>query len=74
MRQTLDPRTFGRVMKVMVVEEIDYFDSFCTRMWLDYCDENNDPISAPDRMDKDEYVEKYHDWLKEKFNKKYENI
>jgi len=74
MRQTLDPRTFGRVMKVMVVEDIDYFDSFCTRMWLDYCDENNDPISAPDRMDKDEYVEKYHDWLKEKFNKKYENI
>ena len=58
----------------MVVEEIDYFDSFCTRMWLDYCDENNDPISAPTRMDKEEYVEKYHDWLKEKFNKKYESI
>ena len=35
----------------------DYFNSFCTRMWLDYCDENNDPISAPGRMDRDEYVD-----------------
>ena len=36
-------------------------------MWLDYCDENNDPISAPDRLDYDEYVEKWHEWLLEKW-------
>ena len=40
-------------------------------MWLDYCDENNDPISAPDRLDKDDYVEKWNDWLKEKYKEKY---
>ena len=39
-------------------------------MWLDYCDENNDPISAVTRMDKDEYVEKYNDWLWERFKEK----
>tara|TARA_B100000131_G_scaffold311938_1_gene345408 strand:+ start:694 stop:888 length:195 start_codon:yes stop_codon:yes gene_type:complete len=44
-----------------------YFDSFCTRMWLDYCDENNDPISAQTRMDRDEYVERWHEWLLEKW-------
>ena len=49
----------------------DYFDSFCTRMWLDYCDENNDPISAPDRLDKEDYVTKWNDWLKEKYKEKY---
>ena len=43
------------------------FNSFCTRMWLDYCDENNDPISAPSRLDRDEYVERWHDWLLEKW-------
>ena len=43
------------------------FRSFCTRMWLDYCDENNDPLSAPNRLDRDDYVAKYNDWLWEKF-------
>ena len=53
------------------VTEIDYFNSFCTRMWLDYCDENNDPLSAPNRLDRDEYVNKWHDWLKERYEEKY---
>ena len=43
------------------------FKSFCSRMWLDYCDENNDPISAQNRLDHDEYVERWHDWLLEKW-------
>ena len=43
------------------------FDSFCTRMWLDYCDENNDPISAPGRLDRDEYVNKWYDYLKGRY-------
>ena len=46
---------------------INDFNSFCTRMWLDYCDENNDPISAPNRLDHDEYVDRWHDWLLEKW-------
>jgi len=36
-------------------------------MWLDYCDENNDPISARGRLDRDEYAERWHDWLLEKW-------
>tara|TARA_B100000579_G_scaffold404311_1_gene389028 strand:- start:44 stop:283 length:240 start_codon:yes stop_codon:yes gene_type:complete len=48
-------------------EEDKMFDSFCTRMWLDYCDENNDPISAPGRLDRDEYVNKWYDYLKGRY-------
>ena len=70
MHQVVDPKISGQAMKVMV-DNNHYtkrmFNSFCTRMWLDYCDENNDPLSAPNRLDKDEYVEKYNDWLWEKF-------
>ena len=56
----------------MVKEQIslygtDTFKSYCSRMWLDYCDENNDPISAPNRLDYDAYVERWHDWLLEKW-------
>jgi len=52
----------------------DTFRSFCTRMWLDYCDENNDPISSIDRMDRDEYVERWEEWLLEKWqNRDYKN-
>ncbi len=49
------------------------FDSFCTRMWLDYCDENNDPLSAPNRLERESYVEKYHDWLMERFKESGQN-
>ncbi len=71
--QAVDLIICGPVTRVLVGKE-DYakqmFNSFCTRMWLDYCDENNDPISAVTRMDKDEYVEKYNDWLWERFKEK----
>jgi len=40
------------------------FDSFCTRMWLDYEDEH---ITNPNRLDREEYVERWHDWLLEKW-------
>ena len=33
------------------------FKSYCSRMWLDYCDENNDPISAPNRWQNRNYRE-----------------
>lgn len=45
----------------------DTFKSYCSRMWLDYCDENNDPISAINRLDYDAYVERWHDWLLERW-------
>jgi len=47
------------------------FDSFCTRMWLDYCDEHKDPIAALTRKDHDEYVSEYKDWLKDKYQETY---
>ena len=46
--------------------QYDDFGSFCTRMWLDYCDENNDLLSAPNRLDHDAYVKRWNEWLLEK--------
>lgn len=70
MFQAVDPKMSGQVTKVMVDNKdytIQMFRSFCTRMWLDYCDENNDPLSAPNRLDREAYVQTYNDWLWEKF-------
>ena len=39
------------------------FDSFCTRMWLDNEDENLDIVAAGNRMTRDEYIDRWHDWL-----------
>ena len=39
------------------------FESFCTRMWLDNEDENLTLPAAGNRMTRDEYVEKYKEWL-----------
>jgi len=45
------------------------FDSFCTRMWLDNEDEN---LNLPASVNRDEYVERWHEWLLEKWqNRKY---
>jgi hypothetical protein len=43
------------------------FDSFCTRMWLDNEDENLNLPASGNRMDRDEYVERWHEWLLEKW-------
>ena len=37
------------------------FDSFCSRMWLDHCDENNDVLST--RLTLEEYKDLYMWWL-----------
>ena len=42
----------------------DNFNSFCSRMWLDYEDEH---ITDPNRLDFDEYKKRWHDWLLEKW-------
>ena len=41
------------------------FHSFCVRMWLDYCDENNTILS--EHMSFPKYYNKYNDWLHEKY-------
>jgi len=46
------------------VKIVNTFKSFCSRMWLDYSDEH---ITNPNRLDEKEYVEKYHEWLLEKW-------
>ena len=43
------------------------FESFCTRMWLDNEDENLTLPAAENRMTRDEYVEKYKEWLLKKW-------
>ena len=48
------------------------FNSFCTRMWLDNEDENLNFHASSNRMSREEYVERWHDWLLEKWqNRKY---
>ena len=42
---------------------MDDFNSFCTRMWLDNEDENLTLPAAGNRLTRDEYVERWHDWL-----------
>ncbi len=48
----------------------DTYRSFCTRMWLDHCDENKAPFSIT--YTEEEYVEKYKDWLLDKYSKQVE--
>ena len=43
---------------------IDSFDSYCSRMWLDYNDEH---ITDPNRLELEEYKERWHEWLLEKW-------
>ena len=48
-------------------KENNNFESYCTRMWLDNEDENLTLPAAGNRLSKDQYVEKYYDWLWDKF-------
>ena len=43
----------------------DTFYSFCTRMWLDYCDEHSS--FGSETLDKEEYIKKYNKWLLQKY-------
>ncbi len=42
----------------------DDFRSFCTRMWLDYSDEH---MTDPNRLNEEEYIERWYDWLLDKW-------
>ena len=43
------------------------FNSFCTRMWLDNEDENLTLPASGNRTTRDEYVERWYDWLVDKY-------
>jgi hypothetical protein len=47
------------------------YESFCHRMWLDYCDENNDVLS--ERLTYEEYITKWRDYLEERYVKRIAN-
>ena len=49
----------------MTVDTGQAFESFCSRMYLDYSDETSDPYSI--RLEKKDYIAKYKDWLKKQF-------
>lgn len=48
------------------------FKQFVNRMWLDYCDENNDPVAGDNRLDLDEYKKQYNSWLLQQYAKRVE--
>ncbi|HAW04785.1 MAG TPA: hypothetical protein DCW83_08855 [Saprospirales bacterium] len=41
------------------------FNSYCSRMWLDYGDEHKDSLSTSYTLT--QYKWKYHDWLAKRF-------
>jgi hypothetical protein len=43
------------------------FNSFCTRMWLDNEDENLSLPASGNRLTRNEYVERWYDWLLDKY-------
>ena len=45
------------------------FDSFCSRMWLDNEDENLTLPAAGNRLSKQEYINKWENYLVERFQK-----
>ena len=56
-----------RINRYMNVKVIEKFDQFVNRMWLDNCDENKAFGSITHT--KEEYKEKYNDYLWKKFIK-----
>lgn len=41
------------------------YSSYCSRMWLDYCDENNDILA--EHLSKSEYIQRYAHWLAKRY-------
>ena len=46
------------------------FKSFCSRMWLDHCDENKTPHGNP--ISYEEYIKRNWIWLLDKYSKEVE--
>ena len=47
-----------------------HFKSFCSRMWLDHCDENKTLYSNP--LTYEEYIKRNWIWLLDKYSKQVE--
>ena len=47
------------------------FQSFCSRMWLDHCDENKTPLSIT--YTEEEYKKEFNQWLLKKYAEQMEN-
>ena len=45
----------------------DTFYSFCTRMWLDYCDEYSS--FGSETLSKEDYIKQYNNWLLQEYAK-----
>ena len=41
------------------------YHSYCSRMWLDYCDEHNDILA--EHLTKQQYINKYAKWLAKRY-------
>ena len=49
---------------------VAHFKSFCSRMWLDHCDENKTPHGNP--ISYEEYIKRNWIWLLDKYSKQVE--
>ncbi len=58
-----ETKTFMKWSELM--EFYKKFNSYCSRMWLDYGDEHKDMKSTG--LTLNQYTAKYHDWLAKRF-------
>ena len=49
---------------------VAHFKSFCSRMWLDHCDENKTPHGNP--ISYEEYIKRNWIWLLDRYSKETE--
>ena len=43
------------------------YQSFCHRMWLDYCDEHKQPLGGEALLSYEEYIVQYRNYLEERY-------
>ena len=46
------------------------YESFCHRMWLDYCEEHKQPLGGEELLNYDEYIVEYRNYLEERYVKR----
>ena len=49
------------------------YDSFCQRMWLDYCDEHKQPLGGDSLLTYEEYLKEYEGWLHQRYIERINN-
>jgi len=43
------------------------YESFCHRMWLDYCEEHEQPLGGEKLLSYDKYIVEFRDYLEERY-------